>query len=167
MVFLSQECYSNVELMTSRNFSISFARVLTQELISCDCAMDRERVVASIVALLFLIVAIRKAQRFRFLALYLVFERRQRDLANALLTTRIKRLQEQRRRRGALARRRRVAWVYPRPQGWFEEMYRNPVMFSLWKNDFIEFLRRHLTTFVNWSGHTSQGKTRVSEKLFP
>ena len=35
-----------------------------------------------------------------------------------------------------LTRARRVAWVYPRPQGWFEEMYRNPVMFSLWKNDF-------------------------------
>ena len=97
--------------------------------------MERERVVASIVALLFLIIAIRKAQRFRFLALYLVFERRQRDLSNALLTTIIKRLHEQR-RRGALARPRRVAWVYPRPQGWFEEMYRNPVMFSLWKNDF-------------------------------
>ena len=77
--------------------------------------MDRAHVVASIVALLFLIIAIRKAQRFRFLALYLVFERRQRDLTDALLTTRIKRLQE--RRRGALARRRRVAWVYPRPQG--------------------------------------------------
>lgn len=93
--------------------------------------MDREGVVASIVALLFLIVAIRKAQRFRFLALYLVFERRQFDLTNALLTTRIKRLQKRRRRRGALARRRRVAGVYPRPQGWFEEMYENPVMFSL------------------------------------
>ena len=98
--------------------------------------MDRESVVASIVALLFLIVAIRKAQRFRFLALYLVFERRQCDLTNALLTTRIKRLQKRRRRRGDLARRRRVTWVYPRPQGWFEEMYENPVMFSLWKNDF-------------------------------
>ena len=56
--------------------------------------MDPEHVVASIVALLFLIIAIRKAQRFRFLALYLVFEKRQRDLTNALLTTRIKRLQE-------------------------------------------------------------------------
>ena len=87
-------------------------------------------------ALLFLIVAIRKAHRFRFLALYLVFERRHCDLTNALLTTRIKILQKRRRRRGALARRRRVAWVYPRPQGWFEEMYENPVMFSLWKNDF-------------------------------
>ena len=60
--------------------------------------------VASIVALLFLIIAIHKAQRFRFLALSLVF---------ALLMTRIvvvevklnkviKRLQEHRRRRGAL-----------------------------------------------------------------
>ena len=47
--------------------------------------MDRERVVASIVVL-FLIIAL-NAQRFRFLALYLVFERRQRDLTNALLTT--------------------------------------------------------------------------------
>lgn len=98
--------------------------------------MDRECVVASIVALLLLIIAIRKAQRFRFLALYFVFERRQRDLTNSLLVAKVKRLQERRRRRGALARRRRVVWVYPRPQGWFEEMYRNPVMFSLWKNDF-------------------------------
>ena len=55
--------------------------------------MDRERVVSSIEALLFLFIAIRKAQRFRFLTLYLVF---------ALLATRIKRLQERRRRRGAL-----------------------------------------------------------------
>ena len=55
--------------------------------------MDRERVVASIVALLFLFIAIHKAQRFRFLTLYLVF---------ALLATRIKRLHERRRRRGAL-----------------------------------------------------------------
>ena len=38
--------------------------------------MDHECVVASIVALLFLIIAIRKAQRFRFVALYFVFERR-------------------------------------------------------------------------------------------
>ena len=68
-------------------------------LIFRDCAMDHERVVASIVALLFLIIAICKAQRFRFLALYFVFERRQRDLTNALLATRIKRLQERRRRR--------------------------------------------------------------------
>ena len=82
-------------------------------LIFRDCAMDHERVVASIVALLFLIIAIRKAQRFRFLALYFVFERRQRDLTNALLATRIKRLQEQR-RRGALARLRRVASIYLR-----------------------------------------------------
>ena len=47
-------------------------------------------VVALIVALLFLIVSIRKAQRFGFLALYLVFERRQCDLTNALVMTKIK-----------------------------------------------------------------------------
>ena len=51
--------------------------------------MDRERVGTSMVALLFLIVPIRKAQGFKFLALYVVFERRQCDLTNALLTTRI------------------------------------------------------------------------------
>ena len=51
--------------------------------------MDRERVGASIVAFLFLIVSIRKAQSFKFLTLYVVFERRQCDLTNALLTTRI------------------------------------------------------------------------------
>ena len=28
-----------------------------------------------------------------------------------------------------------MEWVYPRTEGWFEEMYENPVMFSLWKND--------------------------------
>ena len=37
--------------------------------------MDPEHVVASFVALLFLIIAIRKAQRFRFLSLYLFLKR--------------------------------------------------------------------------------------------
>ena len=123
---LSQECYSNVELITDRNFSSFFAQVLNNNLIFHECAMDHELVVASIVALSFLIVSIHKAQGFRFLSLYLVFERRQCDLTNALLAPRIKRLQERRRRRGTLAR----------PQGWFQEMYRNPDMFLLWKNDF-------------------------------
>ena len=61
-----------------------------------SASWNSERVVASIVALLFVIVSILKGQRFIFLALYLVFERRQCDLTNALLTTRIKRLQERR-----------------------------------------------------------------------
>ena len=43
-------------------------------------------------------------EQIKLLAIKLAFERRQRDLANAFLMTRIKRLQEQRRRRGALAR---------------------------------------------------------------
>ena len=41
-----------------------------------------------------------------------------------------------RRIRRTHVRRRRAAWVYPRPQGWFEEMYQNPVFSTLWKNDF-------------------------------
>ena len=77
--------------MTDRNFSSSsIDSVSLNNLIFRDCAMDHECVVASIVALLFLIITIRKAQRFRFLALYFVFERRQRDLTNALLATRIR-----------------------------------------------------------------------------
>ena len=44
--------------------------------------MAPDCVVASIVALLYLIIAIRKAQRFKFLALYLLYERKQRDLTN-------------------------------------------------------------------------------------
>ena len=51
--------------------------------------MDTERVLTSIAALLFLIIAIRKAQRFRFLTLCLHFERKQCDLTNTLLATRL------------------------------------------------------------------------------
>ena len=93
--------------------------------------------------LLTLVVSIRKVERFRFLALFLAFERRKCDLTNALLTTRIKRLQERRRRRGPLARRRRVAWLYPRPQGWFEGIHRIPSCFRHGKTT-SEFLRRQL-----------------------
>ena len=82
--------------------------------------MEPQRIISLIVALLSLIIAIRKAQRLRFLALYFLYERRL-----------------QHRRRKALARRRCVVWSYPRPQGWFEEMYRNPDMSMLWKNHFI------------------------------
>ena len=79
--------------MTDRNFFEFLRASLDNNLIFRNCTMDRERVVSSIMALLFLFIAICKAQRFRFLTLYLVF---------ALLATRIKRLQERRRRRGAL-----------------------------------------------------------------
>ena len=82
--------------------------------------MEPQRIISLIVALLSLIIAIRKAQRLRFLALYFLYERRL-----------------QHRQRKALARRRCVVWSYPRPQGWFEEMYRNPDMSMLWKNHFI------------------------------
>ena len=96
--------------------------------------MEPQRVISLIVALLFLIIAIRKAQRLRFLALYFLHKRRHRHIIHALLVTKIKRLQH--RQRKASARRRRVVWSYPRPQGWFEEMYRNPGMSTLWKNHF-------------------------------
>lgn len=94
--------------------------------------MDSERVALKIVAFLLVITAIRKAQRFRFsvLNMYFLLKRRRHDLITALLTRKI------RRQRQASARRRRAVWVYPRPQGWFEEMYQNPVLSASWKNDF-------------------------------
>ena len=95
--------------------------------------MDRERVVASIVALLFLIIAIRKDQRF--LALYLVFERRQRELTNAPLTTRIKRVQE----RGEWRRYIRVRKYCLKKCIEIRSCFR-------YGKATLEFLRRHLTT---------------------
>ena len=94
--------------------------------------MDSERVALKIVAFLLVITAIRKAQRFRFsvLNMYFLLKRRRHDLITALLTRKI------RRQRQASARRRRAVWVYPRPQGWFEEIYQNPVLSASWKNDF-------------------------------
>ena len=68
--------------MTDRIFQVTSRESQHSNLIFHDCAIDCERVVASIVALLFLIIAICKAQRFRFLALYLVFESRQHDLTS-------------------------------------------------------------------------------------
>ena len=96
--------------------------------------MEPQRVISLIVALLSLIIAIRKTQRLRFLALCFLYERRHRHIAHALLVTKIEGLQH--RQRKASARRRCVVWSYPRPQGWFEEMYRNPDMSTLWKNHF-------------------------------
>ena len=95
-------------------------------------AMDSERVALKIVAFLLVITAIRKAQRFRFSVpnMYFLLKRRRHDLITALLARKI------RKQRQASARRRRAVWVYPRPQGWFEEMYQNPVLSASWKNDF-------------------------------
>ena len=94
--------------------------------------MDSERSLFMIVAILLVIIAIWKAQRFRFIALNMYFlrKRRQHDLISALLTRGIRRI------RRTHVRRRRAAWVYPRPQGWFEEIYQNPVLSASWKNDF-------------------------------
>ena len=96
--------------------------------------MEPQSVISLIVALLFLIIAIRKAQRLRFLALYFLYERRHRHISHALLVTKIKRLPH--RQRKASAKRRCVVWSYPRPKGWSEEMYRNPDTSTLWKNHF-------------------------------
>ena len=103
--------------------------------------MDSERVALKIVAFLLVITAIRKAQRFRFsvLNMYFLLKRRRHDLITALLARKI------RRQRQASARRRRAVWVYPRPQGWFEEMYQNPVLSASWKMTSV-FPRRHLIT---------------------
>ena len=46
---------------------------------------------------------------------------------------RARKIQQQRIWRAAFAWQRRAGWVYPRLQGWFEEMYQNQAMSSLWK----------------------------------
>ena len=56
--------------------------------------------------------------------MYFILKRRRHNLITALLA------------RQASPWRRRAAWVYLRPQGWFEEMYQNPVLSALWNNDF-------------------------------
>ena len=68
---------------------------------------DPGRDVTSIAALLFLIIAIRKAVRFGFLTICLHFERKQCDLTNNLLAARLMNRLRERCRRQALARRRR------------------------------------------------------------
>ena len=110
--------------------------------------MDSERSLFMIVAILLLIIAIRKAQRFRFIALNMYFlrKRRQHDLISALLTRGIRRI------RRTHVQQRRAAWVYPRPQGWFEEMT-------------FASQRRHLITFASWLDQTFQGKILTSERL--
>ena len=118
--------------------------------------MDRERVVASIVARLFLFIAIRKAQRFRFLTLYLVF---------ALLATRIKRLQERRRRRGALLGNTEaggVGYIRDRKDGLKKRIEirscsRNPVMFSQKSTGTDSYLKRLCeSTSIYWAHEKNQ-----------
>ena len=65
-------------------------------------AMESERVIMMIVALFLLVIAIRKVQRFRFLALYFLRKRRHHEITIALLARKIR---QQRRRRAAFARR--------------------------------------------------------------
>ena len=89
--------------------------------------MESERVILSIAALLVLIIAVQKVRRSRYIALQMYFlrKRRQQERMTALLLGRL--ILQRRRRRLALQRPRRAAWIYPRPQGWFEENYQNPV----------------------------------------
>lgn len=132
MAPLSKECQSNCNLIRKTNkFRHSMFYLRYVRLLCPPCAMDSERSLFMIVAIL-VIIAIRKAQRFRFIALnmYFLCKRRQHDLIPVLLARRIRRI------RHTYVQRRRGAWVYPRPQGWFEEMYQNPVFSTLWKNDF-------------------------------
>ena len=70
--------------------------------------MDSEHSLFMIVAILLVIIAIRKAQRFRFIALNMYFfrKRRQHDLISALLARRIRRI------RHTYVQQRRVAWVW-------------------------------------------------------
>ena len=77
---------------------------------------QQERVVFSIVPILLLILLLRRARRIRFLVTYNYLDPGTKESAGVSLINR-------RRQRHRQRRARRQAWVYPRPQGWFEEMY--------------------------------------------
>ena len=91
-------------------------------MVQCD------RVLFSVVSMLLLILLPRRARRMRSLITYLGFEYEVSEdvlVTGSLITHRRRTLKE----RAAL---RRQAWVYPRTQEWFEEMYRNRNLEALW-----------------------------------
>ena len=90
---------------------------------------QQERVVFSIVPILLLILLLRRARRTRFLLTYNYLDLGTKESAAVSLINR-------RRQRHRQRRARRQAWVYPRPQGWFEEMYNNRLLRALWKHLF-------------------------------
>ena len=90
---------------------------------------QQERVVFSIVPILLLILLLRRARRIRFLLTYNYLDLATKESAAVSLIHRRRQILRQRRAR-------RQAWVYPRPQGWFEEMYNNRLLRSLWKDHF-------------------------------
>ena len=88
-----------------------------------------ERVLFSVVSILLLILLLRRARRMRSLITYLGFEYEVSEdvlVTGSLITHRRRTLRE----RAALQRQ---ACVYPRPQEWLEEMYRNRNLEALWK----------------------------------
>ena len=105
-----------------------------RKLLNCDLACNKimdqqERVVFSIVTILLLILLLRRARRIRFLLTYNDLDLGTKESAVVSLIDR--RWQKHRQRRVH-----RQAWVYPRPQGWFEEMYNNRLLRALWKDHF-------------------------------
>ena len=90
---------------------------------------QQERVVFSIVPILLLILLLRRARSIRFLLTYNYLDLGTKESAAVLLIN-------GRRQRHGQRRACRRAWVYPRPQGWFEEMYINRLLRALWKDHF-------------------------------
>ena len=86
---------------------------------------QQERVVFSIVPILLLILLLRRACRIRFLLTYNYLDLGTKESAAVC-----------RRQRHRQRRARRQAWVYPRQQGWLEEMYDNRLLRALWKDHF-------------------------------
>ena len=128
------------------------------KLLNCDLARNKimdqqERVVFSIVPILLLILLLRRARRIRFLLTYNHLDLGTKESVAVSLINR--RRQRHRQRRG-----RRQAWVYPRPQGWFEEMYNNrPAPSSLLERPFqgnTGNIRFHLPARWNGLKHTRE-----------
>ena len=95
--------------------------------LACNKIMDlQERFAFSIVPILLLILLLRRARKIRFLHTYNYLDLGTKESAAVSLINR-------RRQRHRHRRARRQAWVYPGPQGWFEEMYNNRLLRALWK----------------------------------
>ena len=70
------------------------------------------------------------------------------------------------RARRQFARRPRRAWVFPRPQNWFQELLNNNALDHWWKENFIEFRAIPLNIYASSLDRRSSGKTLGCEMPF-
>ena len=122
--------------VTSCNFLSVTLTSVTLTSVTLTKMVQFERLLFSVVSILLLILLLRRARRMRSLITYLDFE--YEVCEDVLVTGSL--IAHQRRTLRERAALRRQAWIYPRPQKWFEEMYRNRNLEALCR-------KKHLDTF--------------------